>query len=88
MAGWRCYYTFRSNEFYFGTSIQICCGVLIGLCVSIAMVSIQDPFVNRSLLCAQLMLPLVRDMEAPPPKPTPVVDEEDMEENVSHMTLL
>ena len=41
---------------------------------------------NRSLLCAQLMLPLVKDMEAPPPKPQPVVDEEDMEENVSHMT--
>ena len=47
---------------------------------------LQDPFVYRSLLCAQLMLPLVKDMEAPPPKPQPVVDEEDMEENVSHMT--
>ena len=42
---------------------------------------LKDPFVYRSLLCAQLMLPLVKDMEAPPPKPQPVVDEEDMEEN-------
>ena len=54
----------------------------------VTMVPIQDPFVNRSLLCAQLMLPLVKDMEAPPPKPTPVVDEEDMEENVCVMALM
>ena len=44
----------------------------------------QHEFVNRSALCAALMLPLITVLEAPPPKSrTPVDDdtEEELDDN-------
>ena len=36
---------------------------------------------NRSALCAQLMLPLIKVLEAPPPKPKVPINDDDIEED-------
>ena len=41
---------------------------------------LQHEFVNRSALCAALMLPLICVLEAPPPKSRTLADEETEEE--------
>ena len=57
-----------------------CVSFFVYLCTTPCHLTMQHEFVNRSALCAPLMLPLICVLGAPPPKPKTPVDEDTEEE--------
>ena len=60
--------------------ILLCTDNCIHVCPLSLPPSLQHDFVNRAALCADLMLPLIIVMGAPPPKPKTPVNDDDTEE--------